>query len=79
MATNIAPATHDSVVSFELVTTDFGTELCLRETNVAPESYGENLAGWVSVLMSLKARVDHGIDLRNHDERYSWSEGYVEN
>lgn len=28
----------------------------------------------LSVLMALRAAVDHGIDLRNHDPRYSWDE-----
>ncbi|MGH9769506.1 MAG: hypothetical protein ACREAB_18940 [Blastocatellia bacterium] len=39
----------------------------------------EVIAGWVSVLMALKAAVDFGIDLRNHDPQRTWDEGFVEN
>jgi len=37
------------------------------------------LAGWVSVLMALKAAVDHGVDLRNHDPQRTWDQGYADN
>jgi hypothetical protein len=36
-------------------------------------------AGWVSVLLALKAAVDFGVDLRNHDPQRSWEHGYAEN
>ena len=39
----------------------------------------EMVAGWVSVLMAMKAAVDHGVDLRNHDPARSWSDGYADN
>jgi hypothetical protein len=39
----------------------------------------ETVAGWVSVLLALKAAVDFGVDLRNHDERRTWSQGYADN
>jgi hypothetical protein len=39
----------------------------------------EMAAGWVSVLMAMKAAVDHGVDLRNHDASRSWSNGYADN
>ena len=39
----------------------------------------ENIAGWASVLLCLKAAVDHGVDLRNHDPQRAWANGYVEN
>jgi hypothetical protein len=51
----------------------------LRDVGVRAEEWEEVVAGWVSVLMALKAAVDYGIDLRNHDARYCWEEGYVEN
>ena len=44
-----------------------GTDLTLTETGVPSEWRKENLAGWVSVLLALKAAVDHGVDLRVHD------------
>lgn len=39
----------------------------------------EMAAGWVSVLMAMKAAVDHGVDLRNHDESRTWGDGYADN
>jgi uncharacterized protein YndB with AHSA1/START domain len=68
-----------SVVTFQLQPDGRGgTDLCLTETGVVPENWHDNYPGWVSVLMSLKAAVDHGIDLRNHDIERTWSEGYVD-
>lgn len=56
-----------------------GTELRLTETSTPPAERIENIAGWVSVLLCLKAAVDHGVDLRNHDPQRTWAHGYVEN
>ena len=67
---------NGSVVTFELRDAGPGTDLLLRESGNQIE---ENRAGWVSVLLNLKARADHGIDLRNHDPQRTWSEGYVDN
>jgi uncharacterized protein YndB with AHSA1/START domain len=39
----------------------------------------EVTAGWVSVLLQLKASVQFGVDLRNHDPARSWEAGFVEN
>jgi hypothetical protein len=36
-------------------------------------------AGWVSVLLCLKAYLKGGIDLRNHLPTRSWREGFVDN
>jgi uncharacterized protein YndB with AHSA1/START domain len=56
-----------------------GTDLKLIATEV-PESYRmEMIAGWVSVLMAMKAAVDHGVDLRNHDSSRAWEQGYADN
>jgi uncharacterized protein YndB with AHSA1/START domain len=55
-----------------------GTDLELVDL-VAANAYLEVLPGWVSVLMALKARVDHGIDLRNHDSTRTWDHGYCDN
>ena len=69
----------DSVVTFELMTDgEGGTELLLTERGVPDEMRAENHAGWVAVLLALKAAADHGIDLRNHDERRTWDRGYVD-
>lgn len=65
-----------SVARFELEPDgEGGTELSLIETGVPAGHWLDNHAGWVSVLLSLKAAVDHGIDLRNHDPRRIWVPG----
>jgi uncharacterized protein YndB with AHSA1/START domain len=56
-----------------------GTDLSLIAANVEESIRGEMTAGWVSVLMAMKAAVDHGVDLRNHDPLRSWSAGYADN
>jgi uncharacterized protein YndB with AHSA1/START domain len=56
-----------------------GTELTLTDVGVPEADRMEVVAGWVSVLMALKAAADFGVDLRNHDLRRSWEQGYVEN
>ena len=69
-----------SVASFTLVDDNRGgTDLTLNDTGVPPEDWGEVVAGWVSVLMALKAAVDFGIDLRTHDANRHWDTGYAEN
>jgi uncharacterized protein YndB with AHSA1/START domain len=56
-----------------------GTDLTLTDTHV-PEAYRvEVIAGWVSVLMALKAALDFNVDLRNHDPQRAWEHGFVEN
>ena len=49
------------------------------EEGVAAEHYAEIHAGWVSVLMNLKAVADFGCDLRNHDPQRTWQQGYLNN
>jgi len=56
-----------------------GTDLTLLATDVDESIRMEMTAGWVSVLMAMKAYVDHGIDLRNHDRNRTWSAGFVDN
>lgn len=56
-----------------------GTELNLTDTGVAEADRAEVPAGWVSVLLALKAAVDYGVDLRNHDPKRTWDQGYAEN
>jgi uncharacterized protein YndB with AHSA1/START domain len=43
------------------------------------QDYAETLAGWVSVLLALKAQVDFGVDLRNHNPAFSWEHGFADN
>ncbi len=56
-----------------------GTDLTLVATEVDESIRMEMVAGWVSVLMAMKAAVDYGVDLRNHDESRTWNDGYADN
>lgn len=55
-----------------------GTDLTLTENGVPADQREENLAGWITVLLTLKAQADYGVDLRNHDPARSWGRGYVD-
>ncbi len=68
----------DAPTSFSLEPIRDGTVLTLRAT-VSDDEYIETHAGWVSVLMTLKAQVEGGVDLRNHAREYSWDEGFADN
>ncbi|HET9908809.1 MAG TPA: SRPBCC domain-containing protein [Anaerolineales bacterium] len=69
-----------SITTFELHPDDVGgTDLTLADQGVHPEDRTEVIAGWISVLMALKAYVDFGVDLRTHDRSRTWDEGYAEN
>lgn len=69
-----------SITTFKLKSDGSGgTDLTLTDEGVLQEDRAEVIAGWVSVLMALKASVDFDIDLRNHDPNRTWDEGYVEN
>jgi uncharacterized protein YndB with AHSA1/START domain len=56
-----------------------GTVVTLTETGLSSDGWAENHAGWVSVLLALKAAADFGVDLRNHDASRSWDAGFVDN
>lgn len=56
-----------------------GTVLTLTDRGVPVADRTEVIAGWVSVLMALKASVDHGVDLRNHSAQHTWAQGFVDN
>lgn len=56
-----------------------GTDLTLTDVGVPDPYHSEVIAGWVSVLMNLKAAVDFGVDLRTHDPERNWDNGYIEN
>ena len=58
---------------------DGGTDLSLVAEVPNESSRMEFAAGWVSVLLAMKAAVDFGVDLRNHDAQRSWSQGYADN
>lgn len=56
-----------------------GTDLTVTDREVPARYHLEVHAGWVSVLLTLKAAVDFGVDLRNHDPGRTWDQGYVDN
>lgn len=69
-----------SLVKFHLETSkNGGTNLLLINEGVNETDYAEVHAGWISVLMNLKAVVDFHCDLRNHDPKKTWNQGYVNN
>lgn len=69
-----------SIASFELADDGAGgTDLRLDVSHVSPELWHDDRAGWVSVLLCLKAAVDYGVDLRNHDASRTWDQGYADN
>jgi uncharacterized protein YndB with AHSA1/START domain len=57
---------------------DGGTDLTLEAGEVDPRFREEMTAGWVTVLMALKAATDFGVDLRNHDPERTWDHGFVD-
>jgi uncharacterized protein YndB with AHSA1/START domain len=68
-----------SPVRFELAPDGRGgTDLLLTHEGVASDEWGEVHAGWLNVLFPLKARVAHGVDLRNRDPERSWDRGYAD-
>jgi uncharacterized protein YndB with AHSA1/START domain len=69
-----------SVATFELSDDGRGgTDLTLTDEGIAVIDRAEVLAGWVSVLLALKAAVDFGVDLRNHDVERTWDADFVDN
>ena len=70
----------NSVVKFSLEPSETGgTKLTLINENVTERDFSEVNAGWISVLMNLKAVADFQCDLRNHDKQKTWDQGYVDN
>lgn len=54
-----------------------GTDV--RVTHEYPATdFHEVSAGWLNVLLPLKAWAQFGIDLRNHDPDRTWDQGYVD-
>lgn len=67
-------------VTFKLKKTkDNGTDLILNAITSDEGTKQEMTAGWISVLMAMKAAVDFGVDLRNHDPKRVWDNGYLDN
>ena len=64
---------------FDLEPEGTGTILTLTVSAVPGTEFDDVHAGWVSVLMALKAACDHNVDLRNHDPQRSWDQGFCDN
>ncbi len=70
----------NSLVSFELAADGSGgTDLVLQSTNIPHADYQQTYAGWLSVLLALKAACDFRVDLRNHDPARTWDQLYIDN
>jgi uncharacterized protein YndB with AHSA1/START domain len=67
-----------SRVDIRLELVDGGTDLTLTASDVPRDDWHDVYAGWLNVLLPLKAWVDFGIDLRNHDPRRTWRNRYVD-
>lgn len=70
----------DWIATFDLEESgDAGTDLMVTCRGVKDEEKREACAGWVSWLMAMKAAVDFGVDLRNHDPARTWENGFADN
>ena len=68
-----------SQVYFDLEpTADGGTQLTLTEFHLPPENYRYHVPGWVSLLLTFKAALDYGVDLRNTNPDADWEAGFVD-
>ena len=68
-----------SKATFELLAVaGGGTDLILTESEINEEWLADHKAGWITVLLTLKAAVDFSVDLRNSDPHRSWQNGYVD-
>jgi uncharacterized protein YndB with AHSA1/START domain len=69
-----------SVVTFDLESDgSVGTDFTLTDEGVPAAHRSEVIAGWLSVLMALRAAVDFSVDLRNHDPNRTWDQGFADN
>lgn len=64
---------------FSLTSDGSGSILTLRAEAVPAAEACTVEAGWVSVLLALKAAADFSVDLRNHDRAKTWDERYCDN
>lgn len=55
-----------------------GTELLLTHTGVSHEDWAQVHAGWLNVLLPLKAWLITSVDIRNHDRTRTWDQHYVD-
>ncbi len=68
-----------SIVEFDLACDERGgTDVTMVDTGIPDAHRAEVTAGWLNVLLPLKAAVDFGVDLHSHDPTRTWDEGYVD-
>lgn len=58
---------------------DEATVLEVTASNIPAHDTVDLAAGWVSVLLNLKAAINFGGDLRNHARARTWIDGFVDN
>jgi uncharacterized protein YndB with AHSA1/START domain len=69
-----------AATSFELsAAADDATILEVTADGIEPSDQADVAAGWVSVLLCLKAYLLAGVDVRNHDPHRCWHQGFVDN
>ena len=69
-----------SIVTFDLDDDNRGgTDLTVVDYKQSERFRAETFAGWLSVLLALKAAVDFSVDLRSHDRERTWDQGFVDN
>lgn len=68
-----------AVTTFDITEDGTGSVMTLSVSEAPEDDWLESYAGWISVLMNMKAVLDFGADLRNHDARKSWDQGFVDN
>lgn len=67
-------------VRFKLQSDEHGGTILHLHAEVDDDAMRKEMtAGWVSVLMAMKAAVDFGVDLRNHDPNRAWEQGFADN
>ncbi len=55
-----------------------GTDLTLATEGADDAPWHEIHAGWLNVLFPLKARLVHGVELRNRDPERTWDRGWAD-
>jgi uncharacterized protein YndB with AHSA1/START domain len=68
----------DSQVEIHLARRGDGTDLTLIALGVERHHWNDVHAGWLNVLLPLKAWIDFDVDLRNHDPFRTWAQRYVD-
>jgi hypothetical protein len=69
----------DSRVTFDIESDGMGgTDLTMTNSSWSASDIRDMTPGWVGTLLNLKAIADHSVDLRGHDLKRTWEQGFVE-